>query len=96
MSIISPPARVISALKRIGLIDFLMYRTEPSPKSALNPSGVNPPSFGGAAFGIEGDVLRLGPGDVSLGLDGQKVFDIPSVMSANDGLSPLPSMVSGR
>ena len=42
----SPPARVIGAFRAAGLIVFLMYRTEPSPKRTFAPSGVNPPICG--------------------------------------------------
>ena len=94
-SITSPPARVIRALRTMGLIDFLMYRTEPSPKRALNPSGVKPPSCGRAACGSKGMSSGLVQGMSRLASTARIVFDVPSVMSANDGLSPLPSMVSG-
>src|SRR5579883_786916 len=81
----SPPSRVIKARRTTGAIDFLMYLTAPSAKTALKPSGVNPPSSGKGPLGSKGMSSGLVQGISRCASTARMVFEVPSVMSAMPG-----------
>src|SRR4051794_10462001 len=91
----SPASLVISAFKTMGLMDFLMYRTDPSAMAALNPSGVNPPSSGNGAFGSKGRSSGLVQGMSRLASTARIVLDVPSVICAIFAPPSAPPSVGG-